>query len=258
MRFIGSGGPHAKLVFNRAASFYGLYAPTGQGPGKGCVDLVCCRNVRMTGCKISALGDTMHIQRSHNVIVNGNQIIGSRMGAFFLAEYCKNSTISGNTVCGTNGSRVMSIEKSNEDVTVTGNTFRGGGRGSWINQPKNLIMQGNVFVNNTTKCEANPRRGRRCPVTGGWEKFAEIYFTTYEPNATYGPVILNDNIIHAGPEAHAAVQFMAGARDIVMKGNILNGAVKTILPPPDGIGATIMNNFVANAHSGNAVEDGVS
>jgi len=33
---------------------------------------------------------------------------------------------------------------------VVGNTFRNGGRGSWINQPQGLILSGNVFINNTT------------------------------------------------------------------------------------------------------------
>jgi hypothetical protein len=46
-------------------------------------------------------------------------------------------------------------------VTITGNTFRNGGRGSWINQPRNFVLTGNIFVHNTTKNERDPRRGRR-------------------------------------------------------------------------------------------------
>ena len=103
----------------------------------------------------------MHIQKCRDVVFANNHILGSRMGAFFLAEYCTNATVTGNTVDGTNGSRVMSVEKSCADVTITGNTFRGGGRGSWINQPTNFVLADNVFVNNTTKCERDPKRGRR-------------------------------------------------------------------------------------------------
>ena len=102
---------------------------------------------------LSALGDTMHIQRCRDIVFADNHIIGSRMGAFFLAEFCRNATVTGNLIDGTNGSRVMSVEKSCEDITITGNTFRNGGRGSWINQPKNFILANNIFVNNTTKGE---------------------------------------------------------------------------------------------------------
>jgi len=155
------------------------------------------------------------------------------MGAFFLAEFCRNATITGNTVDGSNGSRVMSVERSCTDVTIIGNTFRNGGRGSWINQPRNLVMTGNVFINNTTKGERDPRRGRRSFVTGEWESWPEIYFTTYEEGATYGPVILRDNVIVTGPEAKAAARFESGGREIVLDGNILRGATGEILVEGD-------------------------
>jgi hypothetical protein len=228
MKFDGTSGPQAKLIHNLQGAFYELYAPTGAGPGKGSVDLVCCRNVRVTGCKLSALGDTMHIQRCHNVIFTNNHITGSRMGAFFLAEYCKNSNVTGNLIDGTNGSRVMSIEKSNEDVTIIGNTFRNGGRGSWINQPKNLVMQGNIFINNTTKCEADPWRGRRTFVTGDWERYPEMYFTLHQKDGQYGPVILRDNIFETGPEAKAAIHFERNGHDVLVEGNLFRGAQRAV------------------------------
>lgn len=233
IRFAGAAAPEARMFSSLSHAFGGLYAPTGSGPGKGAVDLVGCRNVIVRGCRLSALGDTMHIQKSQGIVFADNHITGSRMGAFFLAEFCKNATITGNTVDGSNGSRVMSVEKSCEDVTITGNTFRNGGRGSWINQPRNLVMQGNVFVNNTTKGERDPRRGRRSFADGGWESWPEIYFTTYEPGATYGPVILRDNIITTGPEARAAVRFESGGRAIVMEGNILRGGTGAVLVEGD-------------------------
>ena len=227
--FSGSAGAETKLMYNLQSAFFGLYAPLGTGTGKGCIDLMACKNTRITGCKISALGDAMHVHSSHNNVLANNQILGARMGAFFLAEYCKNSTISGNTVDGTNGSRIVSIERSNEDVTVIGNTFRNGGRGSWINQPKNLVIQSNIFVNNTTKCEPDPWRGRRSFHTGEWESYPEIYFTTYQKEGKYGPVLLKDNIFETGPHAKAAVEFLPHGYDVVVEGNIFKGSTGKIL-----------------------------
>ena len=240
-----SSATQTNLIYNLQDAFYVLYAPIGSGPGKGCIDLVACKNTRITGCKISALGDAMHIHSCHNNIFSNNQILGARMGAFFLAEYSKNSTITGNTVNGTNGSRVMSIERSNEDVTVIGNTFRNGGRGSWINQPKNLIMQGNIFINNTTKCDPGPWKGRKTFKTGTWESYSEIYFTTYQKEGKYGPVILKDNIFETGPGAAAAIQFEKNGEDVLVEGNFFKGNTGIINLDADDKTITIGKNFGA-------------
>jgi len=140
VRFASDARPQARLISHLFQAHLALYAPTGSGPGKGALDLVGCKNVVVRGCRLSAFGDTMHIQKSHSIVFANNHSTGSRMGAFFLAEYCKDATITGNTVDGTNGSRVVSVEKSCEDVTIVGNTFRNGGRGSWINQPRNFVL----------------------------------------------------------------------------------------------------------------------
>ena len=240
-----SSATKTNLIYNLQDAFYVLYAPIGSGPGKGCIDLVACKNTRITGCKISALGDAMHIHSCHNNIFSNNQILGARMGAFFLAEYSKNSSIIGNTVNGTNGSRIMSIERSNEDVTVIGNTFRNGGRGSWINQPKNLIMQGNIFINNTTKCDPGPWIGRKTFKTGTWESYSEIYFTTYQKGGKYGPVILKDNIFETGPGAAAAIQFEKNGEDVLVEGNFFKGNTGIINLDADDKTITIGKNFGA-------------
>ena len=240
-----SSATQTNLIYNLQDAFYVLYAPIGSGPGKGCIDLVACKNTRITGCKISALGDAMHIHSCHNNIFSNNQILGARMGAFFLAEYSKNSSIIGNTVNGTNGSRIMSIERSNEDVTVIGNTFRNGGRGSWINQPKNLIMQGNIFINNTTKCDPGPWKGRKTFKTGTWESYSEIYFTTYQKGGKYGPVILKDNIFETGPGAAAAIQFEKNGEDVLVEGNFFKGNTGVINLDADDKTITIGRNFGA-------------
>ena len=212
----GSGS----LAFNIQATYLAAYAPTGSGPGKGAFDIVGAREVRVTGCQLSAMGDTMHIQRCRNIIFANNHILGSRMGAFFLAEFCQNATITGNLVDGTNGSRVISVEKSCTDVTMTGNTFRNGGRGAWINQPVNFIMTGNVFINNTTKNDPDPRRGRIAFQTAKPGQFPELYFTLYEPGATYGPIIVKDNLFQLGAHCpEEAVTFAPNGHDLVFTGN---------------------------------------
>ncbi|MES2598574.1 MAG: NosD domain-containing protein [Verrucomicrobiota bacterium] len=231
IRFKDAG--EGQLAFNISGTYLGAYAPTGSGPGKGAFDIVGAKEVRVTGCQLSAIGDTMHIQRCRNVVFASNHIIGSRMGAFFLAEYCQNATITGNLVDGTNGSRVISVEKSCTDVTMTGNTFRNGGRGAWINQPVNFIMTGNVFINNTTKNEPDMRRGRIAFQTAKPGKFPELYFTLYEPGATYGPAIVRDNIFILGESApDEAVTFAPNGRDILFTGNIFRTKSATIVVDP--------------------------
>lgn len=233
LRFESAAGEGAALAFNISGTYLNAYAPTGSGPGKGAFDITGALDVRVTGCQLSALGDTMHIQRCRNVIFSNNHILGSRMGAFFLAEFCQNATITGNLVDGTNGSRVISVEKSCEDVTMTGNTFRNGGRGAWINQPKNFVMTGNVFINNTTKNEPDMRRGRRAYQTGEPVSFPELYFTLYEEGATYGPVIVRDNIFALGASApEDAVTFAPGGHHLIFSGNIFQNRPARIVVDP--------------------------
>lgn len=218
IRFEGDGS--GTLAFNIQANYLAAYAPTGSGPGKGAFDITGVRDLRVAGCQLSARGDTMHIQRCRNIVFANNHILGSRMGAFFLAEFCQNASITGNLVDGTNGSRVISVEKSCTDVTMTGNTFRNGGRGAWINQPVNFIMTGNIFVNNTTKNEPDLRRGRIAFQSAKAGQFPELYFTLYEPGATYGPVIVKDNLFQLGDHCpDEAVTFAPNGHDLVFTGN---------------------------------------
>jgi hypothetical protein len=233
IRFATSAGPQTKLIANLFQAHLALYAPAGSGPGKGALDLVGCENVIVRGCRLSALGDTMHIQKSRGIVFSDNQITGSRMGAFFLAEYCKDAVITGNTVDGTNGSRVISVEKSCEDVVMIGNTFRNGGRGSWINQPRNFILADNLFINNTTKCAHDPHCGRRSFITGDYETYAELYFTTHEAGGRYGNVIIRGNTFTSGPHAQDAITFAPGGDNILVEGNLLVGPV-TSIPAPEG------------------------
>ncbi len=242
VKFASDAGPQARLISHLFQAHLALYAPAGSGPGKGALDLVGCKNVIVRGCRLSALGDTMHIQKSHGIVFANNHITGSRMGAFFLAEYCKDATITGNTVDGSNGSRVISVEKSSENVTIVGNTFRNGGRGSWINQPRNFVLADNIFVNNTTKCERDPRRGRRSFLTGDYESYAELYFTTHEPGGRYGNVTVRGNIFTSGPDAEHAITFAPGGETILVTDNIFSGSVRDIPPAAGCQNVTIRGN----------------
>ncbi|MCB1207758.1 MAG: right-handed parallel beta-helix repeat-containing protein [Verrucomicrobiales bacterium] len=241
IRFEGAGS--GRLAFNLSATYLSAYAPTGSGPGKGAFDIVGAREVRVTGCQLSAIGDTMHIQRCKNVVFANNHILGSRMGAFFLAEHCQNATITGNLVDGTNGSRVVSVERSCTDVTMTGNTFRNGGRGAWINQPVNFVMMGNVFVNNTTKNEPDMHRGRISYRTGKPGQFPELYFTIYDPEAVYGPVIVRDNIFIVGDAApEEVVTFAPHGHDLQFTGNTFQNKPAVIVVDPSCQNAVIEAN----------------
>lgn len=243
IKFATTSGGKAKLMSDVFQAHLALYVPAGSGPGKGALDLVGCEKVIVRGCTLSALGDTMHIQKSRGIVFSGNHISGSRMGAFFLAEHCKDATITGNTVDGTNGSRVMSVEKSCEDVTIVGNTFRNGGRGSWINQPRNFVLTDNIFVNNTTKCERDARRGRRTFVSGDYEKYSEVYFTTHETGGRYGNVTIRGNIFTSGPQAEHAISFADGGDTILVTDNIFDGSVSDIVAGEDCRDLTIRNNL---------------
>lgn len=242
VRFSQDAGPNAKLIADLFQAHPALYAPTGSGPGKGALDLVGCQQVVVRACRLSALGDTMHIQKSREILFADNVISGSRMGAFFLAEFCRDATIVGNRVDGTNGSRVMSIEKSAENVTVKGNTFIHGGRGSWINQPRNLVLEDNVFRNNTTKCQRDPRHGRRSFLTGDYERYAEMYFTTYEPQGRYGNVVIRGNSFTTGPEASHAITFAPGGDSLRVENNTFAGPVRSIPPAEECTGVVIRDN----------------
>ena len=203
--------------------------PIGGGPGKGGLDLWRCRYAVVSGCRLDACGDAMHIGECQDVVFSGNQVTGARMGAFYIGNFCQRVSVTGNTVDGTNGSRIMSVETCSQDITIVGNVFANGGRGSWINQPKNIVIANNIFVRNTLKCTPKENVGRLTyHAHGGYERYPEIYFTTVNPRGTYGPVIMKDNVFTLSSDASLAVAFRNGGRNIRFDGNAFTGAVKDI------------------------------
>ncbi len=128
-------------------------------------------------------------------------------------------------------------------MTIVGNTFRNGGRGSWINQPRNFVLADNIFVNNTTKCERDAKRGRRSFLTGDYERYAELYFTTYEPDGRYGNVIVRGNIFSTGPEAQHAITIAPGGDTISIADNVFAGPVRSIPETQGCESVSIRNNI---------------
>ncbi len=218
-----------RLFRNLYRAYHDLFAPIGNPSHlKGAFDLTLCRHATVSGCRVSAAGDSMHILECENVVFANNQIIGSRMGAFYIGFFCNNVTVTGNTVYGTNGSRVLSIERSTKNVTVTGNTFMGGGRGLWINQPENLIISDNIMTDNTQKCTPDIAIGRLCHTTGDFEEYPEIYITRWQEGARWGNVIIRSNIIRAGERAEAVFSFHPGGHDILVLDNMVIGGSRNI------------------------------
>ncbi len=259
--------PETYLFRNMFHIFHGLHMPidTENETGiikmsrKGAVNIVYAESISVSGCTISGEGDSTHISRSENIVFANNQIHGSRMGALFISFFCKNVTITGNTVYGTNGSRTLSVELGTEDITITGNTFTGGGRGSWFNFSKNAIISNNIFNCNTMKCVQDIHTGRICHVTGEFEKYPELYFTSTENSDEYGPIIIKGNIFITKDGATAAIAFNPGGRDILVEGNIFKGDVRDIhiakgcnIPTFSnniGMGEIIEHKFVNTANS---------
>ena len=99
-----------------------------------------------------------------------------------------------------------------------------------------------AFVNNTTKCERDPRRGRRSFLTGDYERYAELYFTTHEPGGRYGNVTVRGNIFTSGPNAGHAITFAPGGDTILVTDNIFSGPVRDIPPSADCENVTIREN----------------
>ena len=221
--FTGTGSYQVKLLDNLQHAYYDLSQPLGAGPGNGAIDITAAQDVEVTHCTLGGLGDLTHFVWSKGVLFEDNRILGARMGAVWLTNNCQNATVTGNIVDGADGSRVLTVELS-QNVTVSYNTFRDGGRGSWIVQPDNIILLGNVFENNTLKGTPNWQRGRRSFLTGSWESSPEMYVTLSGSGGSYGPVSVVLNHFAVGKYcAASAVTFDTDGQGITMIDNKFSG-----------------------------------
>ncbi len=215
------------LFRNMFSVFHWDYAPANQGPGKGSLDLVCCNKLNVTDCELGANGDAMHIHTSSDVVFCRNLISSARMGAFFLAFNCDHADIYDNTVYGTNGSRVLTVERGCRDVKIHHNTFSGGGRGCWFNQNDNIIVEDNIFRNNVQKGIQKIGTGRRSPFSGAFEQYPEIYFT--HALKSYSNIIMRNNLIESTlNNTQPAILFEENGSGIILEDNILQGTSREI------------------------------
>ena len=149
------------------------------------------------------------------------------MGAFFLAFNCDHAEIYDNTVYGTNGSRVLTVERGCHDVNIHHNTFTGGGRGCWFNQNDNIIVSDNIFKNNVQKGIQQIGIGRRSPFSGAFEQYPEIYFT--HALKSYSNIIMRGNLIESTPgNTQPAILFEKNGSGIILENNHLQGFSREI------------------------------
>ena len=79
-------------------------------------------------------------------------------------------------------------------------------------------------------------------MTGEYERYAELYFTTYESGASYGNITVRGNIFTSGPNAAHAITFAPGGETILVTDNIFYGPVRDIPPAMDCKDVTIRDN----------------
>lgn len=215
------------LFRNLFSVFHWGYAPANQGPGKGSLDLSCCSNIKVCDCELGANGDAMHIHTASDVVFCRNVISSARMGAFFLAFDCDHAEIYDNTVYGTNGSRVLTVERGCRHVNIHHNVFTGGGRGCWINQSDDVTISDNVFRNNVQKGIPQAGIGRRSPFSGAFEQYPEIYFAN--AGKSYSNIIMRRNLIESTPgNTQPAVLFEKNGTGIIFEDNILQGTSRDV------------------------------
>ena len=169
----------------------------------------------------------MHIHTASDVVFCRNVISSARMGAFFLAFDCDHAEIYDNTVYGTNGSRVLTVERGCRHVNIHHNVFTGGGRGCWINQSDDVTISDNVFRNNVQKGIPQAGIGRRSPFSGAFEQYPEIYFAN--AGKSYSNIIMRRNLIESTPgNTQPAVLFEKNGTGIIFEDNILQGTSRDV------------------------------
>ncbi len=147
-------------------------------------------------CRLSALGDTMHIQKSQGIVFMTTRSSFPAWERSFWRSSARTQS-SRETSSMHECSRVIT-SRSPAKMSQSQATLFNGGRGSWINQPRNFTLADNIFINNTTKCQHDPRRGRRSFLTVATSSMPKLYFTTYEPGGRYGHVTVRGNTFISG------------------------------------------------------------
>ena len=236
-------GPQTRLISNLFQAHLALYAPTGSGPGKGALDLVGCEKVIVRGCRLSALGDTMHIQKSRGVVFADNHITGSRMGAFFLAEFCQDAIITGNTVDGyerlargQRGEVVRGRDDCRQHLPQRRTRF--------MDQPAAQLRAGRQCLREQHD-QVRTRPAARAAQFRDGRLRALRGAVLHHPRAggRYGNVIVRGNIFTSGPHAEHAITFAPGGDTMLVADNIFSGPVRDIAPVVGCDNVTVRGNM---------------
>lgn len=214
-----SSSSGAKMLFNMTKAWYEALGEPGVFSGT--VAVYDAQNVRYTDNYQRSPGDGHQFWRTTRGVMSGNTINSAAMGALFLADQCSDWSVTGNTVDGSFGSRTISCEFGSTNIVFSGNTFRGGGRGVWINRPMRLVMSNNTFDRMNLKTTPDWFNGRITFITGTWEQFASIYVTSRD-GTPFGSISFTGNIMNSELAATAFSLFATGT-NLVFANNTFTG-----------------------------------
>jgi hypothetical protein len=138
------------------------------------------------------------------------------MGALFFGG-CLNTTVEHLSCNGGDGSRVLSLEYGDNQTTISGCCFTGGGRGSIINYSKNLTVNGNTFTLNDGKTAPNTptivpdpagsfATNRITYATGNWEQDPAFLIENNLGTDPSTEIIFADNTVVVQPTGIDAIQ----------------------------------------------------
>lgn len=257
--FTGNSSGNLGLVPNIFAAGANMYLPYGQlvPPQSGAFYFADCLQVKVAGCTWSSSGDSSQFLRTANISVTGNTVNPSRMGGLFLASGCTNGIISNNVFnLGANGSRVITLE-TDVNISVVSNSFLGGGRGSLIVNPRQILIANNLFQTNTTKAYQNFAVGTIGPEYGGtWEQ--EYLFNIINNGQQITSIVITNNVFYTD-SAFYFTRFNGFCfTNVIVAGNALygtrvDGSDSTLgavyaypAAPPYAFNTTLYNSTIGN------------
>ena len=188
-------------------------------------------NVNILNNVWSALGDSSELNAVIGCVMRGNTIQSAVMGGLFIGPQCRNVTFSGNTTDMGSGSRVITVETGSYDVAITGNTFKGGGRGVQINTVNHFTIANNTFIDSTLKGIQVAGLGTWVNhPNSGWQ--GQQVFNLFSAGIMTN-VVIAGNIIHAA-NVRQVFNLSSHIYDLHINGN-------TIIPDYGSPGANQVN-----------------
>lgn len=215
-----SSGAGARLFYNITACYSDMLMPTGAADiERGAFCFVDCSNVKIIDTTWSAPGDSMLMLRCNGVVISGCLMKGSIMGGLFFCRVT-NASVSGNTIDGTNCSHAVSIEYSS-NVSLSGNSFPGGGRGALFIVSDHISIVGNSWYKNNTKNYNNYTEGRLYVGTGfpSWNASPFFQIDGAWSDFTFTGNVVVTSIVNPAP----TFQFNGSGSRMLLKDNVFSG-----------------------------------